>query len=325
MNVDVQIILSTLLFIIYLSINTMSITSTTDSKTNSIMNTNQFFEYLKTTFNEKFAVFICEDLHIITPSVLAVLTTKELNDLIEAVYPDLRPSSIEYYTIDHSDKNEKATLKQSIMASIQLLKKEFSLDCRKKRKFDPSKLTTTSSEVSEADTVVNKSRVHLSNDKHIGKRKRRCKVGSSNNCPHNIDWSFSSDEYQPPSLEELYPHERISSQERADFELVTHGRLDYFCQKYLFLTNVTEVRKFQHYAQVEMTMHKEHFYEFMRFVRHQSDLLNEIQEIAKEMQNEENCKKQAYLIDSLIKIRKKSNFVNVGYEPKYTDEFLLVK
>ncbi|CAF4086302.1 unnamed protein product, partial [Rotaria magnacalcarata] len=139
----------------------------------------------------------------------------------------------------------------------------------------------------------------------------------------NIDWSFSSDEYQPPSLEELYPHERISSQERADFELVTHGRLDYFCQKYLFLTNVTEVRKFQHYAQVEMTMHKEHFYEFMRFVRHQSDLLNEIQEIAKEMQNEENCKKQAYLIDGLIKIRKKSNFVNVGYEPKYTDEFLL--
>ncbi|CAF4641517.1 unnamed protein product [Rotaria socialis] len=149
------------------------------------------------------------------------------------------PSSIEYYTIDHSNKNEKATLKQSIMASIQFLKKEFSLDCRKKRKFDPSKLTTTSSEVSEADTVVNKSRVHLSNDKHIGKRKRRCKVGSSNNCPHNIDWSFSSDEYQPPSLEELYPHERISSQERADFELVTHGRLDYFCQKYLFLTNVT--------------------------------------------------------------------------------------
>ncbi|CAF3223641.1 unnamed protein product [Rotaria socialis] len=68
MNVDVQIILSTLLFIIYLSINTMSITSTTDSKTNSIMNTNQFFEYLKTTFNEKFAVFICEDLHIITTS-----------------------------------------------------------------------------------------------------------------------------------------------------------------------------------------------------------------------------------------------------------------
>ncbi|CAF3463077.1 unnamed protein product [Rotaria socialis] len=172
MNVDVQIILSTLLFIIYLSINTMSITSTTDSKTNSIMNTNQFFEYLKTTFNEKFAVFICEDLHIITT-------------------------------------------------------------------IDPSKLTTTSSEVSEADTVVNKSRVHLSNDKHIGKRKCRCKVGSSNNCPHNIDWSFSSDEYQPPSLEELYPHERISSQERADFELVTHGRLDYFCQKYLFLTNVT--------------------------------------------------------------------------------------
>ncbi|CAF1375260.1 unnamed protein product [Rotaria sordida] len=59
-------------------------------------------------------------------------------------------------------------------------------------------------------------------------------------CLGNIEWSFSSDEYQPPSLEELYPSKGVSAQERADFELLAHGRIDYFCQKYLFLTNVTE-------------------------------------------------------------------------------------
>ncbi|CAF1525383.1 unnamed protein product [Rotaria sordida] len=215
----------------------MPVSSSTDTKTNPYMNTDEFFEYLEKRYNNTFAVFICKELQIITPSILTVLTIKELNDLAHTVYPDLKSCSVEYYTGDHADKNGNHQLKHSIVALIQVLKNEFSLDRRKRGRTDPT--TTNSSEMSEAGTVINKNEINLSNDKHIGKRKRRyCKVESSNHYSSNIEWSFSSDEYQPPSLEQLHPNEDASAQERADFELLTNGRMDYFCQKYLFLMNV---------------------------------------------------------------------------------------
>ncbi|CAF3115532.1 unnamed protein product, partial [Rotaria sp. Silwood2] len=63
---------------------------------------------------------------------------------------------------------------------------------------------------------------------------------------NDIEWSFSSDEdYYPPLLEQLYPSSVSSASDRADFQRVTIGRLDYFCEKYLHLNGVTEVGKFQ--------------------------------------------------------------------------------
>ncbi|CAF4673683.1 unnamed protein product [Rotaria sp. Silwood2] len=68
----------------------------------------------------------------------------------------------------------------------------------------------------------------------------------NNHDPNDIEWSFSSDEdYYPPLLEQLYPSSVSSASDRADFQRVTIGRLDYFCEKYLHLNGVTEVGKFQ--------------------------------------------------------------------------------
>ncbi|CAF5201771.1 unnamed protein product, partial [Rotaria magnacalcarata] len=62
---------------------------------------------------------------------------------------------------------------------------------------------------------------------------------SANQLSYNKEWSFSSDEqYQPPLIEQIYPSEKFSAEDRADFELVTNSRIDYFCQKYLLLTDV---------------------------------------------------------------------------------------
>ncbi|CAF5118838.1 unnamed protein product, partial [Rotaria magnacalcarata] len=62
---------------------------------------------------------------------------------------------------------------------------------------------------------------------------------SGNQLSYNNEWSFSSDEqYRAPSLEQIYPPEKVSAEDRADFELVTSSRIDYFCQKYLLLTDV---------------------------------------------------------------------------------------
>jgi hypothetical protein len=63
----------------------------------------------------------------------------------------------------------------------------------------------------------------------------------------NKGWSFSSDEYEPPSSDELFPSKDISAKDRADFEIVTYGRMDYFCYKYLYLTDVTGMHSLSYY------------------------------------------------------------------------------
>ena len=156
----------------------------------------------------------------------------------------------------------------------------------------------------------------------------------------NSDWSFSSGEYYPPSFEELYPTEFISAEERADFECVTSGRMNYFCEKYLLLSDVTgecfsylpsfekisktlhpkqdvfsifsflEIRQFQHLAQVKLIMYKEHLYEFFHFIRRHTNLLNEIQQIANQVKNEQSSNKRVLLTKKLLEIREKSNFVS---------------
>jgi len=45
-----------------------------------------------------------------------------------------------------------------------------------------------------------------------------------------------------------------------------------------------EISKFQHYAQIEMGMHKEHIYEYFHFIRSNQDLLDQIQELSKKLQ-----------------------------------------
>ncbi|CAF4098117.1 unnamed protein product [Rotaria sordida] len=136
----------------------MPVPSSTDPKIYSHMNGDEFFDYLKKRFNETFAIFICKELQIITPSVLVVLTIKELNDLTCAVYPDLKSASKEYYISDHTATNGNHELKQS----------------------SPT-ITTTSNEMSDDEVYVNKIEMNLSNDKLIGKRKyRHCKVSIMN-------------------------------------------------------------------------------------------------------------------------------------------------
>jgi len=240
---------------------------------------------LKTDMMKKFANFICNDLNIITPSVLTVLTLKELNDAAKAVYPNLKSPSIEYYSCDPKDKNATHELQQTIMALIKILKNELTEKNRKKRKLD-GLTTTTSSEVTDGEVHVEKDQVNSLNDKLIGKRKHRNKKAKSSNgsSSRNEEWSYSSDEYKPPLLEQLFPSKSVSVKERADFELATNGRIDYFCQKYLCLSDVMEISKFQHYAQIEMGMHKEHIYEYFHFIRSNQDLLDQIQELSKKLQ-----------------------------------------
>jgi hypothetical protein len=69
------------------------------------MNTQQFFEYLTSTFDETFASFIIKDLNIMKPSILTSMTSKELHELIHMVYPHLNTSSKSYYIVDPTHKD----------------------------------------------------------------------------------------------------------------------------------------------------------------------------------------------------------------------------
>jgi len=112
----------------------MPVRSSTYIEPDLSMNHDEFWNYLKNRYDEKFANFICNDLNIITPSVLTVLTLKELNDAAKAVYPNLKSPSIEYYSCDPKDKNATHELQQTIMALIKILKNELTEKNRKKKK-----------------------------------------------------------------------------------------------------------------------------------------------------------------------------------------------
>jgi hypothetical protein len=57
-------------------------------------------------------------------------------------------------------------------------------------------------------------------------------------------------------------------------------------------------------------MHKEHLYEYFRYIRRNPGLLNELQELAKAILHEEPLKKQIVLVDRLIAIKTRSDFVS---------------
>jgi hypothetical protein len=57
-------------------------------------------------------------------------------------------------------------------------------------------------------------------------------------------------------------------------------------------------------------MHKEHLYEYFRYIRRNTGLLNELQELAKAILHEEPLKKQIVLVDRLIAIKTRSDFVS---------------
>ncbi|CAF0994324.1 unnamed protein product [Rotaria sordida] len=167
--------------------------------------------------------------------------------------------------------------------------------------------STTETDVNSDGDKENRrkiSRASTSNDKLNDKRRRRKNKNSNNHDYNDVQWSFSSDEeYQPPLIEQLYPSSMSSARDRADFELTRTGRIDYFCEKYLYLTGVIVIRKFIHEAQINLSMHQENFYEFLRFIRNSSTFLIEIQEIAEKIRKE----------DTKVKIEE---LVNVGYESK---------
>lgn len=48
-------------------------------RTNSSMNVNEFFEYIKERFDDYFAAFLCKQLKMISPAILVALTVKEIN------------------------------------------------------------------------------------------------------------------------------------------------------------------------------------------------------------------------------------------------------
>ncbi|CAM4821028.1 unnamed protein product [Rotaria magnacalcarata] len=87
-------------------------------------------------------------------------------------------------------------------------------------------------------------------------------------------------------------------------------------KKYLHLNGVTAVRQFQCQAQIELSMHQEHLYEFLRFIRHSSSFFESIQKIGQKFMEEDVMVQIKELVKELIKIRRNSNFVNVGYESK---------
>jgi uncharacterized protein YacL (UPF0231 family) len=76
------------------------------------------------------------------------------------------------------------------------------------------------------------------------------------------------------------------------------------------MVDILEIREFQHFVQVKMSMHKEHLYDYFRYIRRDSRLLNELQELAKAISDEEPSKKQMVLVDHLMAIKTRSNFVS---------------
>jgi len=151
--------------------------------------------------------------------------------------------------------------------------------------------------------------------KHLHKRRFRGVQNSEVSEDSDVEWSFSEGEYVPPLLKQLYPTAETSLRDRADFDFITIGRLDHFCYRHLNLSTITEIRKFQRKCQIELCMHREHLYEYFRFIRHNSNLLNNVKKAADDLKNENELTKQTNLIKKLIDTRKETNFVNLGYEP----------
>ncbi len=76
---------------------------------------------------------------------------------------------------------------------------------------------------------------------------------------------------------------------------------------------VLEIRRFQHLAQVQLGMHKEHLYEFMHFIRGSPDILRGLQQTAKQLTSEKTSGKMIILVNYLTDIKVKQKFVSVNF------------
>jgi hypothetical protein len=76
---------------------------------------------------------------------------------------------------------------------------------------------------------------------------------------------------------------------------------------------ILAVRKFQHQAQTNLSMHRENLYELLRFIRKSPTFLTSIQEVGKKFMTEDAVVQIKELVEELINIRTNSNFVSVTF------------
>lgn len=81
----------------------------------------------------------------------------------------------------------------------------------------------------------------------------------------------------------------------------------------IIIPYVLAIREFQHAAQVELHIHRENLYEFLRFIRRSPNYLAEIQETGRKYMNEDMKVQVKELVNHLFVIRNKSNFVSTTY------------
>jgi hypothetical protein len=91
------------------------------------LNSEEFFDYIKMRFDEKFAIFLCNDLKMMSAAVLQTVTVKQIEDLVGHVQSGLSTTSIEFY-------DDEKKIKCTVLVQIKLLKEEFSNEKKKKRK-----------------------------------------------------------------------------------------------------------------------------------------------------------------------------------------------
>ena len=77
------------------------------------MNSNDFFHHIKEKINEELAIFLCKELHIISPSILVASTS--LNTAVFRLKTTERKIFFSFYRIDeHVFKDERTNTESFI-------------------------------------------------------------------------------------------------------------------------------------------------------------------------------------------------------------------
>ncbi|CAF3512245.1 unnamed protein product [Rotaria socialis] len=249
--------------------------TTTALKLHIDMTAQCFRSFIKQQLTEEVATFICEELLFLVPiAFTSVNNLEELKMNIARRYEKISQNSksIFYYT-NAQDKLEILPMPLAMIDKIRQDVHNLMNKKQKRKHFD-----STTSDSGDTRVIHPNKRTTEANDLSSYKYRKRS-YRKSNHERH--EWSFSSDEdyYVPGSAEILTMSNSVDS---LNYQFYTLTRLDHFCVTHLKLQLPVQIRKFQHNAELELSLHRENLYQFFRYIRNNAEFLKIIEDCAQQ-------------------------------------------
>ncbi|CAM4877478.1 unnamed protein product [Rotaria socialis] len=269
--------------------------TTTALKLHIDMTAQCFRSFIKQQLTEEVATFICEELLFLVPiAFTSVNNLEELKMNIARRYEKISQNSksIFYYT----NAQDKLEILPMPLAMIDKIRQDVHnlMNKKQKRKHFGKMIDdkwnslsdrfafvysdSTTSDSGDTRVIHPNKRTTEANDLSSYKYRKRS-YRKSNHERH--EWSFSSDEdyYVPGSAEILTMSNSVDS---LNYQFYTLTRLDHFCVTHLKLQLPVQIRKFQHNAELELSLHRENLYQFFRYIRNNAEFLKIIEDCAQQ-------------------------------------------